>query len=104
MTAPLIVWFHFILNLLLQALDGILTYHVLSLGIPEANPLVSSAITHWGALWGLLYWKTLACALLVLVFALRHRRQALTLKALMVTEAVYAYVAVSGLWVLFLEF
>jgi hypothetical protein len=104
MTAPLIIWFHFILNLLLQALDGLLTYHVLSLGVPEANPLVSSAIMQWGAVWGLLYWKTFACVLLLLIFALRHRRQALIIKALTITEAVYASVSIAGLCVLFLEF
>ena len=104
MTAPLIVWFHFILNLFLQALDGLLTYHVLSLGIPEANPLVNSAIMQWGAVWGLLYWKTFACVLLALIFALRHRRQALIIKALTITEAVYAYVSIAGLCLLFLEF
>jgi len=41
--------------------DGILTYQVVSIGIPEANPLVRQAIIEWGAAWGLLYWKLLAC-------------------------------------------
>ena len=35
-------------------------------GVPEANPLVNAAISEWGVVWGLLYWKTLACGLLLL--------------------------------------
>src|SRR6266566_979510 len=71
MTAPLIpaVWFPFILNLLLQVFDGLLSYHVLSEGVPEANPLVSRAISEWGVVWGLFYSKTFACVLLLLIFA-----------------------------------
>jgi Domain of unknown function (DUF5658) len=102
MTAPLIppVWFHFLLNLLLQVFDGLLSYHAVSEGVPEANPLVNSAISAWGIFWGLLYWKTLACVLLVLIFALRHRRRALTIKALTLTAAVYGSVFIACLSVL----
>ena len=94
---------HFLLNLLLQVFDGVLTYHVLSDGVPEANPLVGSAISEWGAVWGLLYWKTLACVLLIVMFALRDRRRALIIKGFTLTAAVYAYVSVAGLCVLFLQ-
>jgi len=106
MTTPLIpvVWSHFIFNLLLQVFDGLVTYQVLSQGVPEANPLVRSAIVEWGAVWGLLYWKTLACVLLALIFALRHRRRALTIKALTLTESVYGSVSFAGLCELFLLF
>ena len=45
----------FIYNLFLQFFDGLLTYQVLSLGVPEANPLVNAAISEWGVVWGLLY-------------------------------------------------
>ena len=57
MTTPLIpaVWFPFILNLFLQVFDGLLTYHVVSAGVPEANPLVDNAISAWGVGWGLFY-------------------------------------------------
>jgi hypothetical protein len=105
MTAPMIslVWGSFILNLLLQVFDGLFTYHVLSRGIPEANPLVRSAILEWGAAWGLLYWKGIACILLALIFALRHRRHSLTLKALTVTGTVYGCLAVAGLCELMFE-
>jgi hypothetical protein len=104
MTAPLIppVWFHFLLNLLLQVFDGLLSYHALSEGVPEANPLVNSAISAWGIFWGLLCWKTLACILLALIFALRHQRHALAIKALALTEIVYVYVFIASLSVLLL--
>ena len=106
MAASLIppIWCHFLLNLLLQIFDGVLTYQVLSYGIPEANPLVQAAITEWGPAWGLLYWKTLACVLLIVMFALRHRRRALIVNGFTLTAAVYAYVSFAGLCVLFLHF
>ena len=106
MIAPWIppVWFHFLLNLLLQVFDGLLTYHVVSAGVPEANPLVDNAISAWGVGWGLLYCKALACVLLILIFAFRHRRRALTIKALTLTAAVYAYVSIASLSVLLLHF
>ena len=104
MTVPLIpsVSFHFLLNLLLQLFDGLLSYHALSLGVPEANPLVNSTIAAWGLFWGLLYWKILACALLALIFALRHQRRALTIKAFTLTAAVYGYVFIASLSLLLL--
>jgi hypothetical protein len=106
MTAPLIlpVWFPFILNLMLQVVDGLLSYHVLSEGVPEANPLVDIAISEWGVGWGLFYWKTFACVLLLLIFALRKRRRSLTVKAFMITAAVYGYVSIASLSVLLLQF
>ena len=106
MTAPLIpaVWFPFILNLLLQIFDGLMSYHVLSEGVPEANPLVSHAISAWGMGWGLLYSKTFACVLLLLIFALRNRRRSLTVKAFTVTAAVYGYVSIASLSMLLLHF
>jgi Domain of unknown function (DUF5658) len=105
MTAPLIpaVWFPFVLNLFLQLFDGLLSYHVLSDGVPEANPFVSRAISEWGVVWGLFYSKTFACVLLLLIFALRNRRQSLTIKAFMVTAAVYGYVSIVSLSVLLLH-
>ena len=106
MTAPLMlpVWFPFILNLLLQVFDGLLTYHVVSAGVPEANPLVRSTMSEWGVVWGLVYWKALACLLLLCIFALRHRRRALTIKAFTLTAAVYGYVSVASLYILLLRF
>jgi hypothetical protein len=83
------IWSQFKFNLLLQIFDGLFTYHVLSLGVPEANPLVRDTISAWGAVWGLIYWKVLACALIGLIFALRHLRQGLTQKALTFTSTIY---------------
>jgi uncharacterized protein DUF5658 len=106
MTAPLIpsVWCHFLLNLLLQVFDGLLTYHVVSAGVPEANPLVNNAISEWGVVWGLFYSKAFACVLLFLIFALRNRRRSLTIKAFTVTAAVYSYVSIASLIILLLHF
>ena len=99
-----VVWPHFIFNLLLQLFDGVLTYQVVSIGVPEANPLVRQAMIEWGAAWGLLYWKLLACVLLALIFALTYRRQGLTIKAFTVTGAVYGSVCFSGVCALLVEF
>jgi hypothetical protein len=98
------VWSHFIFNLLLQLFDGVLTYQVVSIGVPEANPLVRQAIAEWGAAWGLIYWKLLACVLLTLIFVLTYRRRGLTIKAFTVTGAVYGFVSFVGLCALLVEF
>jgi uncharacterized membrane protein len=98
------IWYAFILNVLLQVFDGVLTYGVLHLGVSEANPLVNSAIAQWGTAWGLIYWKTLACVLLLLIFALRHKRQALTIRALTLTATVYGCFSIAGFFELLLQF
>jgi hypothetical protein len=92
------IWSQFKFNLLLQIFDGLFTYHVLSLGVPEANPLVGDAISLWGEIWGLVYWKVLACTLIGLIFALRHFKQSLTLKALTLTSTVYCCLFVISLY------
>ena len=91
------VWSYLSVNLLLQAFDGVLTYRILSLGIPEANPLVSASIAQWGELWGLLLWKTLACVLLLVIFRFRHQRQSLTIQAYRITGGVYGWFGVLSL-------
>ena len=83
------IWSQFKFNLLLQIFDGLFTYHVLSLGVPESNPLVRAAILSWGEIWGLIYWKVLACGLIGVIFALRHFEQSLILTALTLTSTVY---------------
>jgi hypothetical protein len=88
-----------ILNLTLQVFDGLFSYQAFSLlGADEANPFVGAAISSWGVIYGLLYKKTLACALLFLIFAFRHSLPALTKRGLVVTASVYAYVAAVTLW------
>jgi len=91
-------------NLLLQIFDGLYTYHVLSQGVPEANPFVSSTIAQWGAIWGIVYWKLLACALLALIFALRHFRRAMAMRALTLTSCVYSCLFFVSLYHLLLNF
>jgi len=91
------VWSYLSVNLLLQAFDGVLTYRVLSLGMPEANPLVSASIAQWGQLWGLLLWKALACVLLLVIFRFRHQRQSLTIQAYRITGGVYGWFGVLSL-------
>jgi Domain of unknown function (DUF5658) len=87
-----------ILNLTLQVFDGLFSYQAFSLGAVEANPFVSAAISSWGVIYGLFYKKFLACALLFLVFAFRHRLPSLTQRGLVVTASVYACVTVACLW------
>jgi hypothetical protein len=105
MTATLIptLWVSFVCNLLLQVYDGALTYYLVSLGVPELNPLVNDAIRLWGAEWGLLYWKALACISIVLIFALRHQRRSLAQGALALTATVYGGLAVVGFLKVFLH-
>jgi uncharacterized protein DUF5658 len=98
------IWAQFKFNIWLQIFDGLFTYHVLTQGIPEANPLVSSAIAHWGAVWGIVFWKVLACALLAMIFALRHLRQALAMQALTLTSTVYGCLFFISLYHFLLEF
>jgi len=98
-----VVWGYLIYNLLLQLLDLVLSYQVLALGVPEANPLVAAAIGLWGTLWGLLYCKTFACLLLLFIFMVRHKRRDLTIKAFTVTAIAYACVAIAGLYELVIQ-
>lgn len=106
MNAPLIpaIWVYFLLNLLLQAFDGLLSYQAVSGGIPEANPLVNRAIAEWGVVWGLLFSKTFACLLLLLIFAFRNQRRSLTIKAFALTAAVYGCVSIAGLSAMLFHF
>jgi hypothetical protein len=85
-------------NLLLQFSDGFFSYQAFALGAAEANPVVAAAIVNWGMIWGLIYNKTLACLLLLLIFALRRNQRLLTMRALTVTASVYAWVPILCLW------
>ena len=87
-----------ILNLTLQIFDGLFSYHAFSLGAAEANPFVSAAISSWGVIYGLLYKKILACALLLLIFSLGFRHPSLVKRAFILTASVYTSVAVASLW------
>ena len=57
----------FALNILLQIVDGILTYSALQLGMTEGNPLLSASMETVGIGSALLLYKSTACGLLLLV-------------------------------------
>ena len=86
-----------ILNLTLQVFDGLFSYQAFSLGAAEANPFVSAAISNWGVIYGLLYKKVLASALLLLIFTLRQRHAALVTRTMIVSASVYTWVAAVSL-------
>jgi hypothetical protein len=85
-------------NLFLQLIDGLVSYQAFALGAAEANPIVAAAIVNWGMVWGLIYNKTFACLLLLLIFALRHNRRLLATRGLAVTASVYVCATVICLW------
>jgi len=57
----------FALNVLLQVVDGLVTYGGIRVGMPEGNPLLSASIATVGTESALLLYKAGACALLFLV-------------------------------------
>ena len=83
-----------VINLLLQLFDGLASFHIISAGVPEANPVVANAIANWGVLGGLLYSKALGCALVVLVFLLRHKVEVAVTQGLTVLAYVYSCLGV----------
>src|SRR5262249_36353797 len=87
-----------IFNLFLQFSDGIVSYQAFSLGAAEANPVVAAAIVNWAMIWGLIYNKTLACLLLVLIFTLGRNRLLMTMRALTVTASLYVCATIVCLW------
>lgn len=89
-----------IFNLVLQVFDGLFSYQAFSLGAQEANPIVAAAISNWGVIYGLLYKKTFACVLLLLIFTLRHRHALLIKRGMVVTASTYACVTLASLWAL----
>ena len=82
--------FLLVLNLLLQLLDGSVSYGLLSTNIAQASSLAGAAMESWRVLGGLFYYKTLACALLLLIYVLRHKREVMAANALTITACVYS--------------
>ncbi len=76
-----------LLNLVLQAFDGLATYHGLTLGVQEGNPVMHAAMVQWGVAETLLGTKGLACVTLPFFLLLRHRR--LSVWALALIAGVY---------------
>jgi hypothetical protein len=83
-----------IINLLLQAFDGFASYHIISAGVPEENPVVATFIDNWGVMGGLLFSKSLGCALVVLVFMLGKRVQLIATQGLTIMAYLYSCLAV----------
>lgn len=81
-------------NWLLQILDGVASYHILSAGVPEVNPLVAYYIENWGLMGGLLYGKLVGCALVWLIFLLRHRVGPMVARGLMLIACFYSFVGI----------
>ena len=106
MTAPLIpaVWFPFILNLLLQVFDGLLSYHVLSEGVPEANPFVSRAISEWGCGLGFILFENVCLCFAFLDLCPEEQTTIPNDQSFTVTAAVYSYVSIASLIILLLHF
>jgi hypothetical protein len=57
----------FALNVLLQVVDGLLTYRALGIGLPEGNPLITASMATVGPGSALLLFKANACGLLLLL-------------------------------------
>ena len=85
-------------NLFLQLMDGLVSYQAFALGAAEANPVVAAAIVNWGMVGGLIYNKTLACVLLLLIFAFGRSQPFLAMRALTVTASVYVCAIIICLW------
>lgn len=68
-------------NLFLQLVDGIFSYARLSAATPGPLP--------WSMLVGVLYHKSLACLLLLLMVWLGKRKQELAVNALVITATIY---------------
>jgi hypothetical protein len=86
-----------ILNLFLQLLDASVSYSFLSYAVAATTQPIN-ATTLGDAVGGLIYHKGLASVLLLLMYALRARREAMVANALTITACVYAcHTAASGL-------
>src|SRR5512145_1250625 len=90
------------LNVLLQLLDGSVSYGLLSLGDVGPNPLANAALESQLIIGGLLYNKVLASALLFLIYASRHKRELMAANALTITASAYACYSAAFMWKLWL--
>lgn len=79
-----------IVNLLLQLVDGLASYHIISAGVPEENPVVATFISNWGVMGGLLYSKSLGCGLVLLIYLLRHKVGIVATQGLTILAYVYS--------------
>ena len=93
-----------VVNLLLQIVDGLASYHILAAGVPEENPVVATFITNWGVMGGLLYGKVLGCALVILIFLLRHRVAVVATQGLTILAYVYSCLGIFLMMKMFVLF
>ena len=93
-----------VVNLLLQIVDGLASYHILAAGVPEENPVVATFITNWGVMGGLLYGKVLGCALVILIFLLRHRVGVVATQGLTILAYVYSCLGIFLMMKMFVLF
>ncbi|MFN8546192.1 MAG: DUF5658 family protein [Candidatus Binatia bacterium] len=84
-----------LLNLALQAFDGVATWTGLRAGIPEGNPLLASAMGALGTTPALVAFKLWACGSVLALWRLRH--SALAVPALALCAVVYLACSV-GPW------
>jgi len=82
----------FALNVLLQIVDGFLTYNALGFGFPEGNPLIGASMATLGPATALMLFKAKACGLLFLVQ--RQSSPVFATRALQVTAIGYAFFAI----------
>lgn len=76
-----------ILNVFLQAFDGVATYSGLRVGFGEGNPLLAYAMETFGLASTLIVAKLTACVLLAVLWV--HRQSPLALPGLAFTAVVY---------------
>jgi hypothetical protein len=84
-----------IVNLLLQLFDGVASYKIISAGLPEENPVVAALIAQWGVIGGLLCSKFVGCALVLMIFLLRHKIEVIAAQGLTVLAYFYSCVGVA---------
>ena len=77
-----------LVNLALQAFDGVATYSGIRVGFGEGNPLLAHAMEAFGLVSTLVIAKVAACLLLGVLWM--NRRSPLALPGLALTAAVYA--------------
>ena len=78
----------FVLNIVLQAFDGMATYSGLRIGFGEGNPLLAHAMEVFGLASTLIVAKLTACLLLSVLWV--NRRSPLALPGFALTAVVYA--------------
>jgi hypothetical protein len=82
-----------VLNIVLQAFDGLATYEGLRLGFEEANPVLLAAFDRLGVAASLLLFKLVACGLLFLLH--RTAPPAVRLGVMRMLAAVYCVLSLA---------